>query len=183
MGFPNTGKSSLLRRISAARPRAAAYPFTTLVPSLGVAEVDGQRFAVADIPGLVPGASRGAGLGARFLRHVERTRVLVHLLDLAAWELGQREPLEDYALLRRELAAHDPALAERRELIALNKVDLIAERARLDPLASALRAQGREVYEVSAATGEGTGELLRGMARALAAPQPATTPASAGGSA
>jgi GTP-binding protein len=181
MGFPNAGKSTLLRRISAARPRTAAYPFTTLVPLLGVAEVDAQRFVVADIPGLIPGASEGAGLGVRFLRHIERTRVLVHLLDLGAWQLGEREPLEDHAQLRRELEAYQPQLVERTELIALNKIDLFAERERLEPLVAALRDRGPEVYPVSAATGEGISALLRGVARALSTARASEAVASAGG--
>ncbi|UCE85569.1 MAG: GTPase ObgE [Deltaproteobacteria bacterium] len=169
MGFPNAGKSTLLRRISAARPRTAPYPFTTLVPMLGVAEVDAQRFVVADIPGLIPGASEGAGLGIRFLRHVERTRVLVHLLDLGAWQLGERDPLDDYARLRRELEAYHAPLVERTELVALNKIDLCADRRQLETLVEAFQQRGRDVYPVSAATGEGTRELLRGVARALSA--------------
>jgi GTP-binding protein len=167
VGLPNAGKSTLLRRISAARPRVAPYPFTTLVPALGVAEHGERRFVVADIPGLIEGASRGAGLGDRFLRHVERTRVLVHLLDAGAPALEGRDLLADYRAIRHELRAYQPSLAERREIVALNKVDLVAERAPLAPVEAELRRSGREVLLVSGATGEGVPALLAAIARAL----------------
>jgi GTP-binding protein len=167
VGFPNAGKSTLLRRISAARPRVAAYPFTTLVPMLGIAELDERRFVVADIPGLIEGASEGAGLGDRFLRHVERTRVLVHLVDAGAMELEGRDPLADYDAIRHELGAYDPRLLERAEIVALNKVDLVTDRERLAPIEDALRARGREVVRLSGATGEGIPALLRSVVRAL----------------
>jgi GTP-binding protein len=160
VGFPNAGKSTLLRRISAARPRVAAYPFTTLVPNLGVAEVGERRFVVADLPGLVEGASLGAGLGDRFLRHVERTRVLIHLLDVGGALLEGGDPLERYDAIRAELSAYAAELAERREIVALNKVDLLADRAPVAPLEAALRARGREVFRISGATGEGVAELF-----------------------
>jgi GTP-binding protein len=167
VGFPNAGKSTLLRRISAARPRVAAYPFTTLVPMLGVAELDDRRFVVADIPGLIEGASEGAGLGDRFLRHVERTRVLVHLVDAGAALLEGRDPIADYDAIRRELGAYDPRLLARAEIVALNKLDLVADRDALTPIEDALRARGREVLRVSGATGEGIPALLRAVVRAL----------------
>ncbi|CAG1001258.1 GTPase Obg/CgtA [Myxococcaceae bacterium] len=167
VGLPNAGKSTLLRRISAARPRVAAYPFTTLVPSLGVVEVGERRFVVADLPGLIEGASGGAGLGDRFLRHAERTRVLVHCLDVGAVALYGRDALADHATIAHELEAYDPALTTRTELIALTKVDLVANRSALDALETQLAARGREVLRVSAATGEGIRELLSAMARAL----------------
>ncbi|TMA24437.1 MAG: GTPase ObgE [Deltaproteobacteria bacterium] len=160
VGFPNAGKSTLLRRISAAKPRVAAYPFTTLVPHLGVAEVGERRFVVADLPGLVEGASRGAGLGHRFLRHVERTRVLIHLLDVGGALLEGGDPLEHYDQIRGELSAYAAELARRREIVALNKVDLIADRECVAPVERALRARGREVFRISGATGEGVAELL-----------------------
>jgi len=169
VGFPNAGKSTLLRRLSAARPRVAAYPFTTLVPSLGVAEVGERRFVVADIPGLIEGASEGAGLGDRFLRHVERTRVLVHLIDAGAWQLEDRDPIEGYDAIRAELGAYDPKLLERTEIVAINKLDLLAERDVLEPVEAELRARGRTVVRLSGATGEGIPELLRAMAAALEA--------------
>lgn len=167
VGLPNAGKSTLIRRLSAARPRVGAYPFTTLVPSLGVVELDDRRFVVADIPGLIEGASGGAGLGDRFLRHVERTRVLVHLLDVGRVELEGADPLEDYATVRGELGAYDPSLLERPEIVVLSKVDLIADRATLAPLEEKFRTDGREVLLVSGATGEGATELKQRMLHAL----------------
>jgi GTP-binding protein len=175
VGFPNAGKSTLLRRLSGARPRVAAYPFTTLVPNLGVAEVDDRRFVVADIPGLIEGASAGAGLGDRFLRHVERTRVLVHLIDAGTALLEGRDPLEGYRAIREELGAYEPALLERVEVVALNKIDLLPddERAALDTVERTLREQGRAVHRISSATGEGVPELLAEVARALDAAEEA----------
>jgi GTP-binding protein len=167
VGFPNAGKSTLLSRISGARPRVAAYPFTTLVPCLGVAEVDERRFVVADIPGLIEGASDGAGLGDRFLRHVERTRVLLHLLDAGALVLEGRDLIEGYQVIRDELEAYQPSLLQRTEIVALNKIDLLADPAPLLPVEAELRRRGREVYRISGATGEGVEALLRGAARAL----------------
>ena len=179
VGLPNAGKSTLLRRISAARPRVGAYPFTTLVPSLGVVEANAagallrRRFVVADIPGLIEGASQGAGLGDRFLRHVERTRVLVHLVDAGTAFVEGRDadaPFSDWETIRGELASYDPALAERTEIVALNKLDLIpdAEReARLAPLEAAFAARGHEVLRVSGATGEGVEALLVRIAHGL----------------
>jgi len=165
VGLPNAGKSTLLRRLSAARPRVGAYPFTTLIPHLGVASVDDRRLVVADIPGLIEGASRGGGLGDRFLRHVERTRLLVHLLDVGRAELEGGDPWEDYATVRGELAAYDPGLAERPEIVALAKVDLVAERAKLEPLEARLREQPevRATCRISGATGEGVEELVGRM--------------------
>ncbi len=167
VGFPNAGKSTLLRRISAARPRVAAYPFTTLVPSLGVAELDERRFVVADIPGLIEGASEGAGLGGRFLRHIERTRVLLHLLDAGSLALEGRDLIEAYDAIRAELEAYEPALLERAEIVALNKVDLVKDRETLDSVEAELRRRGRQVLRSSGATGEGLDELLRAAVRAL----------------
>jgi len=170
VGLPNAGKSTLLRRVSAARPRVAAYPFTTLVPSLGVVEIDERRFVAADIPGLIEGASEGVGLGDRFLRHIERTRVLVHLLD-AGSAIVEGRPLEtlidDYETVRRELARYQPALLERPELVALGKLDLVAERERLDGVESALRERCPRLHRVSGATGEGIAALLRDCVSAL----------------
>jgi GTP-binding protein len=170
LGRPNAGKSTLLRRLSAARPRVAAYPFTTLVPSLGVVEAGGRRFVAADIPGLIEGASEGAGLGDRFLRHVERTRVLAHLVDLGAWLLEERDPLADYEAIRAELSAYASELATRPELVVLNKIDLVPEDerdARLAPLEAALRGRGCAVLRISGATGQGVEALAAAMARAL----------------
>lgn len=167
VGFPNAGKSTLLRRISSARPRVAEYPFTTLFPHLGVAEVGERRFVVADIPGLIEGASGGAGLGDRFLRHIERTRVIVHLVDVGTALLEGRDPLAAYDAIRKELGAYGAALTERAEIVALSKVDLIAERALLGPVEAALRERCRAVHRISAATGEGLPELIGEVARCL----------------
>jgi GTP-binding protein len=186
VGLPNAGKSTLLRRLSAARPRVAAYPFTTLVPALGVVEVGDQRFVAADLPGLIEGASQGAGLGDRFLRHVERTRLLVHLVDAGSAAAEGRDPLAplgDWERIRAELGAYAAALTQRPEIVALNKIDLIPETqraSRLDPLEAALRARGGEVVRISGATGEGLDLLRVAMARAVAAaraPEAAGEPA------
>jgi len=167
VGFPNAGKSTLLTRISRARPRVAAYPFTTLVPNLGVAEVGDRRFVVADIPGLIEGASDGAGLGDRFLRHIERTRVLVHLVDAGGGLLEERDLVADYDSIRAELGSYESSLLDRSELVALNKVDLVADRAVLEPVETELRSRGCRVLRLSGATGEGLESLVREMLTAL----------------
>lgn len=169
VGFPNAGKSTLLRAISAAKPRVADYPFTTLVPALGVVEMDERRFVVADVPGLVEGASRGVGLGDRFLRHLERTRVLVHVLDGGAALLEERDLLADWRTLRAELEAYEPALAERPELVAINKLDL-GDAGAFEALGKDLARHGCEVFQISAATGQGVAALLRAVARRLDLP-------------
>jgi GTP-binding protein len=145
----------------------AAYPFTTLIPNLGVAEVGERRFVVADVPGLIEGASDGAGLGDRFLRHVERTRVLVHLIDVGTALLEGADPLASYDAIRAELAAYQPALLERREIVALNKIDLLADRGALEPIEAALQQRGCAVQCVSAATREGVSALLAAALQAL----------------
>jgi len=168
VGFPNAGKSTLLRAISEARPRVADYPFTTLVPSLGIVSLGyDERFCVADVPGLIEGASEGVGLGDRFLRHVERTRVLVHLLDVGAMLAEGRDLLHDYEVIRRELGRYRAELLERRELVVLNKVDLLSDRSELEPVLAALAARGREVFLLSGATGEGKEALVRAMWQGL----------------
>jgi GTP-binding protein len=160
IGFPNAGKSTLLRRISAARPRVANYPFTTLVPSLGVVEVDERRCVVADIPGLIEGASEGAGLGHQFLRHVERTRVLIHLLDLEAMFVEGRDLLKDYDAIRRELGRYRPELLERREILVLNKCDLIHDEALVDPLIARLAERNLTPLRISGAASMGLDRLV-----------------------
>jgi GTP-binding protein len=167
VGFPNAGKSTLLRRISAARPRVAEYPFTTLFPHLGVAEALERRFVVADIPGLIEGASEGAGLGDRFLRHIERTRVLVHLVDAGGALLEERDPLAAYEAIRKELGAYGAALTERVEIVVLNKIDLLADRNVLAPIEAALAPRCRAVHRISSATGEGVPALVEALARCL----------------
>jgi GTP-binding protein len=166
LGFPNVGKSSLIARISAARPKIADYPFTTLVPNLGTVGLPGERsFVVADIPGLIEGAHAGAGLGDRFLRHLDRTRLLVHILDATAVE--ERTPLKDYETMNRELALYDPELAARPQLVVLNKMDLPDVRKRAKQIARPFAKRGIELHAISAATGEGTAELLESIWRAL----------------
>jgi GTP-binding protein len=167
VGFPNAGKSTLLSRISGARPRIAAYPFTTLIPALGVAEVAERRFVVADIPGLIEGASDGAGLGAQFLRHVERTRVLVHLIDVGAAVLEDRDLVGAYDAIRHELGSFEAGLLDRREIVVLNKLDLIADRALLADSEKEFARRGIELQHVSGVTGEGLDALLRAVLTAL----------------
>ncbi len=165
VGFPNAGKSTLLSRLTAARPKVGAYPFTTLVPNLGVAEYQGESFVLADIPGLIEGAHRGAGLGHEFLRHVERTRVLVHVVDAAGTE--GRDPVEDYRTVNRELELHDPELLYRPQVVAANKVDLPAAREHLPRLREAAAAAGHRVCPVSAVTGAGLNDLLAAVVSEL----------------
>ena len=159
VGFPNAGKSSIVTRASAARPKVADYPFTTLEPVLGVVRAGDHDFVLADVPGLIPGAAAGKGLGHRFLRHVTRSAVLVHVLDLHPLEPG-RDPEADLAALEAELAAYDPELADRPAMVVANKADLPEGRARLPEAAAAARRRGLPFFAVSAATGEGIRELL-----------------------
>lgn len=167
IGFPNAGKSTLLRRISAARPRVANYPFTTLVPSLGVVERDDRRCVVADIPGLIEGASEGAGLGHQFLRHVERTRVLIHLLDLQAMLIEGRDLLNDYDVIRRELGHYRPELLDRPEILVLNKIDLIHDEALVAPLIARLEERGLTPLLISGAASQGLAPMLIEMFAAV----------------
>jgi GTP-binding protein len=156
IGKPNAGKSTLLSRISAARPKIAAYPFTTLHPCLGIVETpERRRFVLADIPGLIEGAHAGAGLGQAFLRHVERTRLLVHMVDICPLE---GDPVEDYRAIRAELGLYSSTLAEKPELIVANKMDLTGSDNRLRRLR---RALGVEVVAISAVTGTGLPRLIR----------------------
>jgi GTP-binding protein len=171
LGFPNVGKSSLISRISAAKPKVADYPFTTLVPHLGMVRLGERSFVVADIPGLIKGASQGAGLGHKFLRHLERTRVLVHLLEVSA-EPG-RTPLRDYLALRKELSLYDPDLAARPEIVVLNKLDLPDSRKKLATLRKTFARRKIELHAISAATGEGLSPVLEAAWKALlATPRP-----------
>lgn len=160
IGFPSVGKSTLISRLSAARPKIAAYPFTTLVPNLGVVSLDEDRqFVVADMPGLIENAHQGVGLGHQFLRHVERTRVLIHLLDAAGVE--GRDPLQDFDTINRELALYSAELAALPQLVALNKIDLTDGREYAGLYENELRERGvHGVVAISAATGEGLRPLL-----------------------
>ena len=162
LGFPNAGKSTFVAAVSRARPKIADYPFTTLEPSLGVVKIDESVFVIADIPGLIPGASEGAGLGIQFLKHVERTRVLLHLVSLDPGE--DREPLKDYLALRKELVAFHPELAERPEIVALSKSDIPEVREAHKKLAAKFKRKGIDLRLVSAATQDGVKTLLRELA-------------------
>jgi len=162
IGKPNAGKSTLLSRVSAARPKVAAYPFTTLTPCLGIVELSGfRRFVMADIPGLIEGAHAGAGLGDEFLRHIERTRLLVHMVDICPLT---GEPSQDYFAVRGELKKYSAALAEKREIIVANKMDLTGSLPNLHKLRE---TTGAEVVAISAVTGEGLSELMERIWAAL----------------
>ncbi len=184
VGLPNAGKSSLLSRLTRAAPKVAAYPFTTLSPVLGVLEGDERQLVVADIPGLIEGASEGAGLGHDFLAHVERTRVLVHVLDLAP-ELSAGEGADaaaNHATIERELVAHDERLARLPRVLALSKADLVSEERARELVAAWRRRLGAEVPVIatSSATGAGLGELQREVLRQVAPLDPPPQPAAAG---
>lgn len=158
VGLPNAGKSTLISACSAARPKIGAYPFTTITPNLGVVSLDGETFVMADMPGLIEGASEGVGLGHRFLKHVERTRVLVHVVD--GFPMDGTDALENYKTVENELALYSPELAERPSVVALNKTDL-ASPSDVEAVAERFRAEGVEVFPVSGATSQGVQPLLR----------------------
>jgi GTP-binding protein len=158
VGFPNVGKSTLISRLSAARPRIADYPFTTLAPSLGVVGLGGDRsFVMADIPGLIAGAHEGKGLGIRFLRHVERTRLLLHMVDVA--EQSFRDPLEDYDVILHELESFSPVVAAKPTLLVASRIDAVGEGDRLIRLREFCIERGLPLHEISSVTGEGLEEL------------------------
>jgi len=167
VGFPNVGKSTLISRISAARPVIADYPFTTLVPSLGVVDYGGtSSFVVADIPGLIEGAHAGHGLGTQFLKHIERTKVLVHLIDVSP--LSGRDPVKDYRVILKELESFNPELRTRARILVANKTDLLGGAAeRLARVRRLARTENAPFFAVSALTGKGLKELVAGMARIL----------------
>lgn len=159
VGFPNVGKSTFIAHVSAAKPKIASYPFTTLEPNLGVVELSGgRRMVIADMPGLIEGAHEGTGLGHRFLRHVERTHVLIHMLDAAGVE--GRDPLQDFEKINRELALHNERLASLPQVVALNKIDLPDGRDYAPMYAQELEGEAQSVVLTSAATGEGCSQLL-----------------------
>ncbi len=167
LGFPNAGKSTFISRISAARPKVADYPFTTLVPNLGVVDYRERRsFVVADIPGLIEGASDGHGLGLQFLRHVERCRVLIHLVDLSAGDEG-RSPVKDFDILNRELEKYSALLADKPQIVVANKLDLPHAREVLPAFVEAMTKRNVKVFELSGATGEGAQAVLDACARIL----------------
>ena len=165
VGFPNAGKSTFISVVSNARPKIANYPFTTLSPNLGVVETDGGGFVMADIPGLIEGASEGIGLGHDFLRHVDRCRLLVHVLDAAGSE--GRDPAADFDAVNAELSRYSPALAARPQIVAANKADLLQDPSALDPLRAKADALGFPLFLISAATHQGVRELLREILRVL----------------
>ncbi|HUV05573.1 MAG TPA: GTPase ObgE [Armatimonadota bacterium] len=159
IGFPNVGKSTLIAQVSAARPKVADYPFTTLVPNLGVVRVDEDRsFVIADIPGLIEGAHAGAGLGDRFLRHAERTRLLIHMIDVSS-STG-RNPADDFDVVNREMRLYSPALVDLPQVVALNKIDIPDARAAAEQLAPVFEARGLKTFLISAATGEGVQSMI-----------------------
>jgi GTP-binding protein len=161
LGFPNAGKSTLLAAISAARPKVGDYPFTTLSPVLGVVEVDEQTFVAADIPGIIEGAHAGAGLGLQFLRHVERTRVLVHVVDASG--LSGRDPVADLRAVREEVRQYEAALLDRPQIVVASKRDAVAEKDPLPALRKEAKKLGIPLLPISAVTGEGVVELKRAI--------------------
>jgi GTP-binding protein len=175
IGFPNAGKSTLISVISAARPKIANYPFTTLEPNLGVVNADGgtgghgtelgRTYVVADLPGLIEGASEGAGLGIRFLRHVERTRLLVHLIDTS--DTSDMDPVKAYEIIEGELAAFSESMIEKPEIVVATKLDATTDRAKVDELQAFCKKKGLEFHAISAATGDGVKDLVRAIADEL----------------
>ena len=164
IGFPNVGKSTLLSRVTNAKPKIANYHFTTINPNLGVVDLgEGQGFVIADIPGLIEGASEGIGLGHEFLRHIERTKIMIHLVDAASVE--GREPIEDIYTINKELEAYNPEIAARPQIIAANKIDAIyqdesEEKSAIDKIKEEFEPKGIKVFPISAVSGEGVKELL-----------------------
>jgi GTP-binding protein len=168
VGFPNAGKSTLISRISAARPKIASYPFTTLAPNLGVVTLSGDRsFVVADVPGLIEGAHEGHGLGDRFLKHIERTKVLVHLVDVSS-ESG-RDPVEDFEIIRGELKSYSADVFAKPQITVANKMDALDEPERLKRLEAHLKKKKVPLLKISGATGEGVDRLLEAMWKSVAA--------------
>ena len=168
VGFPNAGKSTLISRISAARPKIADYPFTMLEPNLGVVSVDDRTFVVADIPGLIEGAHEGHGLGIQFLRHVERTRLLAHLVDVS--EASGRDPVHDFEVILSELGSFSPELAGRRMIVVATKLDAVQDPERLESLRRLAEARGLPFHAISSVTGEGLDALIYAMAEVVFAP-------------
>ncbi|QRN80367.1 MAG: GTPase ObgE, partial [Nocardiopsis sp. BM-2018] len=179
VGFPSAGKSSLIAAMSAARPKIADYPFTTLIPNLGVVEAGATQYVIADVPGLIPGASAGKGLGLEFLRHIERCSTLLHVLDCATYEPG-RDPVSDLDALEAELAAYGEQagvdLSDRPRIVALNKVDVPEARELADMVTPMLQERGYKVMEVSAASREGLRELSFALGEQVTAAREATPP-------
>ena len=176
VGFPNAGKSTLISRVSAARPKIADYPFTTLQPNLGVVSLsDDRSFVVADVPGLIQGAHAGHGLGHQFLRHIERTKVLVHLVDVSG--ASGRDPIDDFETINEELRLFDPRVAAKPQLVAANKIDALDDPDRLQQLEHHLKKDGVLLYKISGVTGEGVDALMEAAWREIAAVRAALPPA------
>ncbi|MCK4363631.1 MAG: Obg family GTPase CgtA, partial [Candidatus Aminicenantes bacterium] len=167
IGFPNVGKSTLISKISAAKPVIADYPFTTLIPNLGVVDVDEFRsFVIADIPGLIEGAHLGHGLGIKFLRHVERTKILLHLIDVSPYT--ERDPVQDFRAVMKELEAFSPRLVKRHQILAANKIDLLGTRERgLSEVRKLARREGLPFFAISALKEEGLKKLVNSTSKAL----------------
>ena len=167
IGFPNVGKSTLISKISAAKPVIADYPFTTLIPNLGVVDVDEFRsFVIADIPGLIEGAHLGHGLGIKFLRHVERTKILLHLIDVSPYT--ERDPVQDFRAVMKELEAFSPRLVKRHQILAANKIDLLGEKERgLSEVRKLARREGLPFFAISALKEEGLKKLVNSTSKAL----------------
>src|SRR6267142_2676060 len=166
LGYPNAGKSTFISVVSAAKPKVADYPFTTLEPHLGVVDLgDFRTFVIADIPGLIEGAHKGAGLGDQFLRHVERTKILLHLVDVSS--VSGRDSVEDYETINRELAAYDERLATRPQIVVATKLDALDEPERLDRLKARAAAEGLSFFAISSVTNKGTAELVAAIAAKL----------------
>ena len=175
VGFPNVGKSTLIARISAARPKIADYPFTTLTPNLGVVTLsDDRSFVVADVPGLIEGAHAGQGLGDRFLRHIERTKVLIHVVDVSG--ASGRDPVSDFDIINNELRMFDPGVAAKPQIVAANKIDALDDPSRLERLEQHVRKQGLALYRVSGVSGEGIDPLLAAVWRQIASVPPPPSP-------
>jgi len=159
IGYPNVGKSTILSRVSAAKPKIANYHFTTIEPNLGVVSLDlGESFVIADIPGLIEGAHQGVGLGHEFLKHVERTKLLIHVVDISGVE--GRDPVEDFEVINRELKEYNPVLAERKQIVAANKTDITGALEKYEQFKKVIEEKGYEVFPISAATGKGLRELM-----------------------
>jgi len=168
VGFPNAGKSTLIARISAAKPKIADYPFTTLTPNLGVVSMSADRsFVVADVPGLIEGAHAGQGLGHQFLRHIERTKVLIHVVDVSG--SSGRDPVQDFETITEELRLFDPKLAAKPQLVAANKIDALDDPERLDALQRHMKKRKLPLFRISGVTGDGVPALLEAAWREIAA--------------
>lgn len=167
LGFPNAGKSTLISKISAAKPVIADYPFTTLIPNLGVVDVDEFRsFVIADIPGLIEGAHLGHGLGTKFLKHVERTKILLHIIDVSPY--SERDPVQDFRTVMKELEAFSPRLVKRHQILAANKIDLLGEKkGGLDEVRELARREGLPFFAISALKEEGLKKLVNSISKTL----------------